>query len=134
MIKKILLLALCGGLLQTQIAVAEPKNDAIKALTNYAVVLALWNIEHRCNQMPSGMRKEFDTIVVNAGARLKDIFEPRFFNAAWESGKETANSPQYAACDKATRELLDGRLLDMARELKTTLDKLPVGYKLKVTN
>ena len=114
---------------------AEEKSasdQAIAALTNFAIAYGGWTWETRCNTLSPADRQAFQHQIEQQLLRLHAIFDPDMVGAATEAGRETGSDPELGACDGEYKDYSNFGM-DMANQVDTALKAIPADYHVTVT-
>lgn len=121
-------LAVSGATAQTP--AQGPQQQAIGALTIFAVAYAAWIYDGRCHELDAAKRADFQHLIEADLLRLNEVFEPRLVGAATGSGQDTANSLTECGGKNAG---LGAFGLEQASDVAVKLRDLPPGYRITVT-
>lgn len=107
----------------------EPQQQAIGALTTFAVAYAAWIYDGRCHELDAAKRADFQHLIEADLLRLNEVFEPRLVGAATGSGQDTAKGLECGGKNAG----LGAFGLEQAGDVAATLRGLPPGYRITVT-
>lgn len=112
----------------------EPASDqAISALTRFAVAYGGWIWETRCNELSSADHLAFQRQIEGQLLRLNAIFEPRMVGAATGAGRDTAMDPEMGECGGQSKGYSEFAM-SLADEVDEALRAIPADYRLTVTD